>query len=126
MLVDLFALQSSLNFETRLIIIHYIFKKIDYSPKSIPYKASLINQTACIRTVQRVLTRINVAQVDLLEVQTRHLGEKVGEDGEDEGVGPEDEAVAADEPDVEQAAVEVRFPHSVGEKAAIETVKSGQ
>ena len=62
-------------------------------------------------------TRIHVAEINLLDVESRHLGEEVGEDGEDEGVRPEDEAVGADQPHVEQAAVEVRLPDAVGEEA---------
>ena len=66
---------------------------------------------------KKIITRIHVAQIDLLDVESRHLGEEVGKDGEDEGVRPEDEAVGADQPHVEQAAVEVRLPDAVGEEA---------
>ena len=33
---------------------------------------------------KKIITRIHVAQIDLLDVESRHLGEEVGEDGEDE------------------------------------------
>ena len=36
---------------------------------------------------------------------------------------PEDQTVCADEPDVEQAAVEIRFPDAVGEEAEREKRK---
>ena len=38
-------------------------------------------------------------------------------------MGPEDQTVCADEPDVEQAAVEIRFPDTVGEDAEREERK---